>query len=116
MSTGTVDLVLDPRPRFHETRTLPPAAQTEGPLYRNDELSFWALARHADVHNGFPQQHRALSEQAPGCPGPDLADTRRFYRTMSFLAMDDLAHLRLRWCRRASRRGASANSNRGSLN
>ena len=32
----------------------------EAPLYHNEELGFWALSRHRDVLQGFPQQHHAV--------------------------------------------------------
>ena len=36
----------DPYPYYRRLRD-------EAPLYRNEELGFWALSRHADVHQGF---------------------------------------------------------------
>lgn len=92
----TVDLVLDPYDYdFHENpypyyRRL----RDEAPLYRNDELNFWALTRHADVHRGF-RNSVALSN-ALGVSLDPISRTPEAYRTMSFLAMDDPAHLRLR--------------------
>jgi len=66
----------------------------EAPLYRNDELGFWALSRHADVLQGF-RNSTTLSNKFgvsldPASRGPHAA------KTMSFLAMDDPDHLRLR--------------------
>ena len=96
MGTGTVDLVLDPYDYdFHEdpypyyTRL-----RDESPLYRNDDLNFWALTRHADVHRGF-RNSTALSNRL-GVSLDPISRTPEAYRTMSFLAMDDPAHLRLR--------------------
>ncbi len=92
----TVDLVLDPYDYdFHENpypyyRRL----RDEAPLYRNDELNFWALTRHADVHRGF-RNSVALSNRLGVALDP-ISRTPEAYRTMSFLAMDDPAHLRLR--------------------
>ncbi|MDT5059458.1 MAG: hypothetical protein QOF66_7824, partial [Mycobacterium sp.] len=36
----------DPYPSYRRLRD-------EAPLYRNDELKFWALSRHGDVLQGF---------------------------------------------------------------
>ncbi len=91
-----VDLVLDPYDYdFHENpypyyRRL----RDEAPLYRNDELNFWALTRHADVHAGF-RNSTALSNKL-GVSLDPISRTPEAYRTMSFLAMDDPAHLRQR--------------------
>lgn len=93
---SVVDLVLDPYDYdFHENpypyyRRL----RDEAPLYRNDELNFWALTRHADVHAGF-RNSSALSNKL-GVSLDPISRTPEAYRTMSFLAMDDPAHLRLR--------------------
>lgn len=92
----TVGLVLDPYDYdFHEDpypyyRRL----RDEAPLYRNDDLNFWALTRHADVHRGF-RNSVALSNKL-GVSLDPISRTPEAYRTMSFLAMDDPAHLRLR--------------------
>lgn len=92
----TVDLVLDPYSYdFHEDpypyyRRL----RDEAPLYRNDERNFWALTRHADVHKGF-RNSTELSNKL-GVSLDPISRTPEAYRTMSFLAMDDPAHLRLR--------------------
>ena len=91
-----VDLVLDPYDyQFHEDpypyyRRL----RDEAPLYRNDDLNFWALSRHADVHAGF-RNSTALSNKL-GVSLDPISRTPEAYRTMSFLAMDDPGHLRLR--------------------
>ena len=92
----TPELVLDPYSYdFHEdpypyyTRL-----RNEAPLYRNDELNFWALTRHADVHKGF-RNSTELSNRL-GVSLDPISRTPEAYRTMSFLAMDDPAHLRLR--------------------
>ncbi len=93
---SAVDLVLDPYDYdFHENpypyyRRL----RDEAPLYRNDELNFWALTRHADVHAGF-RNSTALSNKL-GVSLDPISRTPEAYRTMSFLAMDDPAHLRQR--------------------
>ncbi len=77
----------DPYPYYKRLRD-------EAPLYHNDELGFWALSRHRDVLHGF-RNSTALSNRDgvsldPVSRGPHAA------KTMSFLAMDDPAHLRLR--------------------
>ncbi|MGC2376402.1 MAG: cytochrome P450 [Mycobacterium sp.] len=77
----------DPYPYYKRLRD-------EAPLYRNEELGFWALSRHADVHQGF-RNSTTLSNRFgvsldPASRGPHAS------KTMSFLAMDDPAHLRLR--------------------
>ena len=92
----TADVVLDPyNYDFHEDpypyyRRL----RDEAPLYRNDDLGFWALSRHQDVLQGF-RNSVTLSNKFgvsldPASRGPHAA------KTMSFLAMDDPDHLRLR--------------------
>lgn len=96
MTAGTADLVLDPYDyNFHEDPyPFYKRLRDEAPLYRNDDLNFWALTRHADVHNGF-RNSTALSNKL-GVSLDPISRTPEAYRTMSFLAMDDPAHLRLR--------------------
>ena len=77
----------DPYPYYQRLRD-------EAPLYRNEELGFWALSRHADVLTGF-RNSTTLSNKFgvsldPASRGPHAS------KTMSFLAMDDPGHLRLR--------------------
>jgi cytochrome P450 len=77
----------DPYPSYKRLRD-------EAPLYRNEELKFWALSRHQDVWQGF-RNTTSLSNRDgvsldPVSRGPHAS------KTMSFLAMDDPAHLRLR--------------------
>ena len=93
---GTVDLVLDPYDYHFHQDPYPyyKRLRDEAPLYRNDDLNFWALTRHADVHNGF-RNSTALSNKL-GVSLDPISRTPEAYRTMSFLAMDDPAHLRLR--------------------
>ncbi|WP_102141528.1 cytochrome P450 [Mycobacterium hubeiense] len=94
MTAGT--LVLDPYDYdFHEDpypyyRRL----RDEAPLYRNDERGFWALSRHADVLQGF-RNSTALSNEY-GVSLDPISRTRDAHKVMSFLALDDPAHLRLR--------------------
>ncbi|AQA02477.1 cytochrome [Mycobacterium sp. MS1601] len=77
----------DPYPYYRRLRD-------EAPLYRNEELGFWAVSRHRDVLAGF-RNSTTLSNKFgvsldPASRGPHAA------KTMSFLAMDDPSHLRLR--------------------
>ncbi|MFL6239364.1 MAG: cytochrome P450 [Actinomycetes bacterium] len=69
------------------------------PLYRNDQLGFWALSRHADVVAAFRDADRFSSRDGvsidPAGSGPDA------YKTMSFLAMDEPRHGRMRMLVRA---------------
>jgi cytochrome P450 len=81
------DLHEDPYPYYKRLRD-------EAPLYRNSDLDFWALTRHADVHRGF-RNSTELSNKL-GVSLDPISRTPEAYRTMSFLAMDDPAHLRLR--------------------
>ncbi|MBO0680105.1 cytochrome P450 [Mycolicibacterium sp. S2-37] len=96
MTLDVSDVILDPYDYdFHEDpypyyRRL----RDEAPLYRNDELGFWALSRHQDVLQGF-RNSTTLSNKFgvsldPASRGPHAS------KTMSFLAMDDPDHLRLR--------------------
>lgn len=77
----------DPYPYYKRLRD-------EAPLYRNDELKFWALSRHRDVLQGFRNSTTLSNKYGvsldPASRGPHAS------KTMSFLAMDDPAHLRLR--------------------
>jgi cytochrome P450 len=77
----------DPYPYYQRLRD-------EAPLYHNEELGFWALSRHSDVHKGFRNSTTLSNRDGvsldPVSRGPHAS------KTMSFLAMDDPAHLRLR--------------------
>lgn len=77
----------DPYPYYRRLRD-------EVPLYHNEELGFWALSRHRDVHQGFRNSTTLSNRDGvsldPVSRGPHAS------KTMSFLAMDDPAHLRLR--------------------
>ncbi|MHA7650385.1 cytochrome P450 [Mycobacterium sp. ML4] len=93
---GDADVVLDPYDYdFHEDpypyyRRL----RDEAPIYHNEALGFWAVSRHADVHQGFRNSITLSNRDGvsldPVSRGPHAS------KTMSFLAMDDPAHLRLR--------------------
>ena len=69
----------DPYPTYARLRE-------EAPLYRNDDLDFWALSRHEDVLTAFrnPAQlsNRFGVSLDPAAYGPDA------HRAMSFLALD----------------------------
>src|SRR6478609_5268016 len=93
---GDHELVLDPYDYdFHEDPyPYYKRLRDEAPLYHNDDLGFWALSRHQDVLQGF-RNSTTLSNKFgvsldPASRGPHAS------KTMSFLAMDDPAHLRLR--------------------
>ena len=77
----------DPYPTYARLRE-------EAPLYRNEEMGFWALSRHADVIEGFRDHERLSNAQGvsldPAASGPHA------HRTMSFLAMDPPMHGRMR--------------------
>ncbi len=77
----------DPYPTYRRLRE-------EAPLYRNDDLDFWALSRHDDVLAAFrnPAQlsNRFGVSLDPAAYGPDA------HRAMSFLAMDPPEHTRMR--------------------
>jgi cytochrome P450 len=77
----------DPYPVYARLRA-------EAPVYRNDELDFWALSRHEDVLaafrnlDGFSNAHGVSLE--PSAYGPEA------HRFMSFLALDPPKHTRMR--------------------
>lgn len=77
----------DPYPYYRRLRD-------EAPLYRNDKLNFWALSRHKDVLQGF-RNSTALSNKHGVALDP-ISRNDEAHRVMSFLALDDPAHLRLR--------------------
>jgi cytochrome P450 len=77
----------DPYPYYRRLRDV-------APVYRNDELKFWALSRHGDVLDGF-RNSTALSN-ANGVSLDPISRGPHAHRVMSFLAMDDPEHLRLR--------------------
>jgi cytochrome P450 len=66
----------------------------EAPLYRNEALGFWALSLHADVLEGFRDADTYSSADGvsldPAATGPHAS------KVMSFLAMDDPRHFRMR--------------------
>jgi len=81
------DLHEDPYPTYARLRS-------EAPLYRNDELDFWALSRHQDVMDAFRDPEHFSNRYGvsldPSAWGPHA------HRSMSFLAMDPPRHTRMR--------------------
>ena len=77
----------DPYPYYRRLRD-------EAPLYRNEDLGFWALSRHHDVHEGF--RNSSTLSNRDGVSLDPVSRGRHASKTMSFLAMDDPGHLRLR--------------------
>ncbi|MDV6014110.1 cytochrome P450 [Haloechinothrix sp. LS1_15] len=77
----------DPYPTYARLRD-------EAPIYRNEELDFWALSRYEDVTAAFRDSTRLSSANGvsldPAAYGPHA------HKTMSFLAMDDPRHMRMR--------------------
>jgi cytochrome P450 len=77
----------DPYPTYHRLRE-------EAPLYRNTDLGFWAISRHADVAGAFRDHERYSSGNGvsldPSAWGPYA------HKTMSFLALDPPTHTRMR--------------------
>jgi len=70
------------------------ALREHAPVYRNDELDFWALSRHADVLAAFKDTERFSNDHGvsldPESWGPQAA------AGTSFLAFDPPRHTRLR--------------------
>jgi cytochrome P450 len=93
---GDHELVLDPYDYdFHEDPyPYYKRLRDEAPLYHNEQLGFWAVSRHRDVLQGFRNSTTLSNRDGvsldPVSRGPHAS------KTMSFLAMDDPAHLRLR--------------------
>jgi cytochrome P450 len=77
----------DPYPYYKRLRD-------EAPLYHNEELKFWALSRHTDVVQGF-RNSTTLSNKH-GVSLDPISRNDEAHRVMSFLALDDPGHLRLR--------------------
>jgi cytochrome P450 len=77
----------DPYPMYERLRE-------EAPLYHNAEMGFWAISRHADVIDGFRDVTRFSSSH--GVSLDPMASGPHAYKTMSFLAMDQPMHGRMR--------------------
>ena len=96
MNSPTTDLRYDPYDYGLHEDPYPTYARmrTEAPVFRNDDLGFWALSRHSDVLEAFRDSDRFISSHGvsldPAASGPHA------HRTMSFLAMDPPMHGRMR--------------------
>ncbi len=77
----------DPYPTYARLRA-------EAPVYRHEDLDFWALSRHADVLSAFRDVETYSNSYGvsldPAAFGPHAQ------RSMSFLAMDPPRHTRMR--------------------
>ncbi|MPY98122.1 MAG: cytochrome P450 [Actinophytocola sp.] len=77
----------DPYPLYARLRD-------EAPIYRNTDIDFWAISRYDDVIAAFRDSTRLSSANGvsldPAAFGPHA------HKTMSFLAMDDPRHQRMR--------------------
>ena len=115
VQVGDHELVLDPYDYdFHEDPyPYYQRLRDEAPLYRNEELGFWALSRHADVHQGF-RNSTTLSNRFgvsldPASRGRTPPRPCRFWRwTIRRTCGCAL------WCRKGSRPGGFVSSSRGS--
>jgi len=94
VSSGTGPLRWDPLVVLDDPYPTYRRLRDEAPLYHNEELGFWALSRHQDVLQGF-RNSTSLSNR-DGVSLDPVSRGRHASKTMSFLAMDDPAHLRLR--------------------
>lgn len=77
----------DPYPTYARLRA-------RAPVYRNAAMDFWALSKHADVRSAFRDSARLSNSWGvsldPASYGPQA------HLSMSFLAMDDPRHARMR--------------------
>lgn len=96
MTTATPPLVFSPYDYDVHENPYPFYARlrAEAPVYHNPDLDFWALSRHADVREAFRAPD--LYSSAKGVSLDPAAYGPHAYKTMSFLAMDDPRHARLR--------------------
>ncbi|MEU8800628.1 cytochrome P450 [Spirillospora sp. NPDC048819] len=77
----------DPYPAYARLRE-------EAPVYRNEELGFWALSRHADVLAAFRDAARFSSVNGPLLEQRSWGPEAR--KALSFIAMDPPEHTRMR--------------------
>jgi hypothetical protein len=77
----------DPYPTYTRLRA-------QAPVYRNEELGFWALSRHADVLAAFRDVESYSN--AFGVSLDPAAFSPDAHKAMSFLAMDPPRHTRMR--------------------
>jgi len=96
MTVDTSEVLLDPyNYDFHEDPyPYYKRLRDEAPLYHNPDIGFWALSRHQDVREGF-RNSTTLSNR-DGVSLDPISRGPHASKTMSFLAMDDPDHLRLR--------------------
>ncbi|KAB2339307.1 cytochrome P450 [Actinomadura rudentiformis] len=81
------DIDSDPYPVYARLRE-------EAPLYRNEELEFWALSRHADVMAALRDPMRFSSANGPLLESSVWGPAAQ--RALSFIAMDPPRHTRMR--------------------
>ncbi|GAA2614871.1 cytochrome P450 [Actinomadura fulvescens] len=77
----------DPYPVYARLRA-------EAPVYRNEELDFWALSRHGDVVAALRDSRRFSSANGPLLEASVWGPAAR--RALSFIAMDPPDHTRMR--------------------
>ena len=77
----------DPYPTYAVLRA-------EAPLYRNDEVEFWALSRHADVLAGFKDTTRFTNTEGVSLEVSGLGENTEL--VMSILGMDPPRHGKMR--------------------
>ncbi|QRY46217.1 cytochrome P450 [Mycolicibacterium boenickei] len=96
MTLNAVELIFDPYDYdFHEDPyPYYKRLRDEAPIYHNEELKFWALSRHRDVLQGF--RNSVTLSNKHGVSLDPISRNDEAHRVMSFLALDDPGHLRLR--------------------
>lgn len=77
----------DPYPTYRRLRE-------QAPVYHNASMDFWALSRHEDVRAAFRDAARLSNSW--GVSMDPASYTPDAHRAMSFLALDDPKHLRIR--------------------
>ena len=77
----------DPYPTYR-------ALRERAPVYRNPEIGFWALSRHADVVAGFKDHERLVNSGGISLEMGDLGQDMS--AVLSFLGMDPPRHTRMR--------------------
>jgi cytochrome P450 len=77
----------DPYPTYR-------ALRERAPVYRNEEIGFWALSRHADVVAGFKDPERLCNSGGISLEMGDLGQDMS--AVLSFLGMDPPRHTRMR--------------------
>lgn len=77
----------DPYPTYARLRA-------EAPVYHNANMDFWALSRHGDVREAFRDAARLSNSW--GVSMDPMSYSPDAHKSMSFLAMDDPKHLRIR--------------------